>query len=518
MAGDRPILDSDQALFDRACAGAATEEDIRRLEDRLLESADARAQYLRYAAMHADLYGAVRLQRMRVKIQDQICDDRPTPESLGRLSGVGALAALAAGLLVMAMALTTAQFDRGDLVPEPAGDASARVTFPEAIGSIVRVIDVAWSPEQRPFAINDLVCQDDVLAIESGVVELAFRQGAVAILEGPAMLVVHNENYATLHRGNLAAVAPPWAKGFRIDTPKLHVIDHGTRFTVRVDDASEAKVVVDDGEVEVFRPDDRQNSRRLFTGAGVRTEGALLEDQAGTDSDAKLTSQLPNLPGRGDVVVVGDRWRDWRPGVADQPRRDGPWRHFTNVDGPFGDPASYQELLWNESRFYVLYGNVQKPNALQVEYGKVHRDGGHPGQGAEHSRDGLDHYSITAFIVPEDGSYRIEGGWLERPETKRWNEMHMLDVSTHVNDGPVLFRKVCDKNCYVAFSGALGELRQGDTIYIGVGPGGVNFNDRFRWGFYVVKELKGELKGELKSELTTGLKSKLKGVEGGDVR
>ncbi len=498
---------SDAALFDLVCAGDPTADDLRKLEARLTQSPEARVHYLQYAGMHADLHGAERFRSTRSLVRKHVLNDpvlSAPPESsavqnsaaqnsaaqtgsssAGRWRAAVGLLSLAAGLLAMVV-LSLRPGGGVDLAALPDN------VYPRAVASIKRVSDVDWSPLQRRFVVNDLVVADDVLAIESGVVEVAFRQGAVAILEGPAELAIHNENHATLRRGNLAAVAPPWAVGFRIDTPKLHVIDYGTKFVVRVDDSQddpEVQVVVSQGEVEVFQPDDRDNARRLLTGDGVRTQGQALEQQAQTDHDHKLTSQLPNLPGRDDVVVVGDRWNEWRPGTADQPRREGAWRHFTNVDGPFGDPSCYQELRWNENKHYGPEGNSPNRAPEPLRFVRVHRDGGHPGQSAQQSSDGLDHYCITGFVVPEDGCYHIEGGWLERPETKKWQELAMLDVAAHVNGGPILFQKFCDKNCFVAFSGALGQLKRGDVVYLGVGPGNENFNDRFRMGFYVVREL-----------------------------
>ncbi len=198
------------------------------------------------------------------------------------------------------------------------------------------------------YAVDHILKLGDKIQIESGLLEIEFRDGAVVVLKGPAHLVAVAGNRAELFSGQLAAFAPPWAKGFRVDTPGLGVIDHGTRFAVRVDTTA-AKPAVDvlvaEGEVEILEGSEATEGRRLFAGQGVRSDGREL-NQDNDDNVMDLVAELPKeLKGR-DVVVAGDRWRDWQPGESGQPNRKGPWRYFTNVDGPFGEPSFYQELLW----------------------------------------------------------------------------------------------------------------------------------------------------------------------------
>jgi hypothetical protein len=190
-------------------------------------------------------------------------------------------------------------------------------------------------------------------------------------------------------------------------------------------------------------------------------------------------------------VVVGDRWEDWTAGTIDQPRRVGPWRYFANVDGDFGDVDSYVELLWNPHGYFCPQGSTAAQSPPPLEFVKVHRDGGHPGRGRFQELSDRDHYSITAFIVPEDGHYLIEAGWIERPEAKVWVESHQLDVAIHVNrEAPVMHRVL--NQAFMKFATDLGERQAGDVVYVGVGPSGWAYNDRFRWGFYVVRELTPE--------------------------
>jgi hypothetical protein len=273
----------------------------------------------------------------------------------------------------------------------------------------------------------------------------------------------------------------------------LDVIDHGTEFAVSVGattDAPLVNVVVTEGVVEVLQGADGQNGKRLHAGQGVRSDGQPT-DQREDAAARKLTEHLPKRPEIKNAEVVAYRWEDWPIGVEGKPRRAGAWRYYTNSRGPFGEPDLYDELIWDgQSKSYRSPG--WKSGSENDKHVRVHRDGGHPGKGSDQSEDRINHYSITAYIVPQDGRYRIESGWLERPEPARWDLDHVLDIAVNVNDGPMLVLKDCNRSCYATFSGSLGKLRAGDVIYAGVGPSGVDYNDRFRWGFFIVREVDGD--------------------------
>lgn len=496
------ISDTEQGLFDLACAGQLDEKSRCELQKLLRSSATARRRYLAYAGMQADLFGVVRIKRVREQIVEKI--DRAestipaplisTPPSLIRVTSRLRLAtvalAIAAGLMFVAFGPHAVEPERATNEPNGLAGWSDGDRWPGLIATIRRVEAVRWSHGAQRFGLSDLLRPGDAIRFEDGLVEIEFRQGAVVVLEGPAHLVPDNANGATLLAGKLAAVAPPWATGFRVDTPGLDVIDHGTEFAVSVEPGAggpSVNVVVTEGEVELVTADKDNSGRRLFAGDGVRSKGQRVED--GDDAAARLlTDQLPNHPELKNAVVVGDRWLDWLPGIEGTPRRDGAWRHYTNSGGRFGNPSCYEELVWeslNES--YRPAGYEERPHLNQ--YVRVHRDGGHPGKGRRQGFGEFDRYSISGFVVPEDGVYRIEAGWLERKETKEWKLDQLLDVAVHVNDEPIVVQEFCNRNCYVKFNGSLGERKAGDIIYVGVGPSGVDHNDRFRWGFYVVREV-----------------------------
>lgn len=493
----------EQLLYDAVCSGQLDAEARGRLQALLRESEPARRRYLDYVALHSDLFGAVRVARVRQELIALMESESVVPrETPARLNVIGrnaarhwrwpvTAAALAASILILVQVTGVMRIaddsERKPLVAE--SDPADADRWPGLVAQINRIESVVWTPGAQQLAPTEMLSVGSEVSIDGGLVEIEFRQGAVVVLEGPARLIAESANSANLLRGKLAAVAPPWATGFRVDTPGPDIVDHGTEFAVSVaggSDTPKVNVVVTEGEVEVL-PDSKQvKGRRLRAGQGVRSSGAQLED--GDDVAAReLTKMLPKRPEFKNAVLVANRWAEWSPGSEGQPCREGRWRYYTNVGGPFGDPTCYVELVWDQPSH--AYRHPQHGSQLnEFYYVRAHREGGHPGKGNTQSRDKLDHYSITAYTVPEEGVYRLEAGWLERRWARRWDQDHVMDIAVHVNDREVSMRDYCDRSSFVSFRKPLGMLQAGDTIYVGVGPNGVDHDDKFRWGYYIVRE------------------------------
>ncbi len=119
------------------------------------------------------------------------------------------------------------------------------------------------------------------LHLNSGTAEVAFDQGAVVILEGPAWLELQSINSGVLHRGKLIAHVPPAAIGFTIRTPTTTVVDFGTDFGIVAGALGETEVHVFNGEVELMPRSvvmDPISRRRLIEGQAASLE--LLPIQA----------------------------------------------------------------------------------------------------------------------------------------------------------------------------------------------------------------------------------------------
>ena len=89
------------------------------------------------------------------------------------------------------------------------------------------------------------------LHLSGGSVELTFASGAVVVVDAPAQVRVVDRGTLALDAGAVAAHVPPAARGFRVNSPGLSVVDLGTNFGVRtLDDGAAAEVHVFTGTVE----------------------------------------------------------------------------------------------------------------------------------------------------------------------------------------------------------------------------------------------------------------------------
>ncbi len=294
------------AYFDRICSCDIDAEALAELQMVLRTQPDAPAMFLQYMSMHADMYGAVRLSRVRKIFESEVqlrVDATPTLRTHAKRWGTRLVPILAIAAAVLLL-----------LWPTGPPQAEPILNWPDAVATLNRVEGVVWSETGSQYDVTSILTSGNSLQFLSGLVELELRQGAVVVLEGPAHLVVDDVNRATLLDGKLAAVVPPWAKGFRVDTPGIDVVDHGTRFSMSVSSAAagepEVKVLVAEGEVELLEADQPHQNRRLFAGEGVRVNHGVLTQHNHDEAATHLVEKLPGNDGKRDAVIVGDRWRE----------------------------------------------------------------------------------------------------------------------------------------------------------------------------------------------------------------
>ena len=87
------------------------------------------------------------------------------------------------------------------------------------------------------------------LVVTQGVVELKFRNEVRAVVQAPADLTLRAGNALELTKGTGWFHVPEKARGFRVDTPELEVVDLGTTFGVRSDAGLGDEVHVFQGKV-----------------------------------------------------------------------------------------------------------------------------------------------------------------------------------------------------------------------------------------------------------------------------
>ena len=158
--------------------------------------------------------------------------------------------------------------------------------------------DAVWTGESD-FSENGWI-GDGPLQLQSGIVELAFNSGARAFVEGPALLSVESENRTFLQSGKLTAEVSPQASGFTVNTPRMNIMDIGTRFGVSVDPKTgETEVHVMEGLVEASRSNGNTVSQLIEEGSAMRADSRSLSalESIGYAGDAfSLTAGPSSLP------------------------------------------------------------------------------------------------------------------------------------------------------------------------------------------------------------------------------
>ncbi len=169
----------------------------------------------------------------------------------------------------------------------PPSDRHAK-TPPAFAARVERSEGLVWSPASLPKVREDGWLSPGILHLESGTAVIAFNSGATALVEGPAELSIESVNRMFLKSGRVAADVPPQAFGFTVNTPRLNVVDLGTRFGVSVDEEGNSELHVMEGEVAASRT----------SGNAVAT---VVREGLALRADNRTRSELIPVPYGGDT-------------------------------------------------------------------------------------------------------------------------------------------------------------------------------------------------------------------------
>lgn len=230
----------DQDIIDLAdlCGGAVdqtlSEAQAARLSIWISESAEARRFYVRMMGLSASLCAYA--GEMQADEADLTPHTHPTLP-IWRRPGALALAAVALISFSAVAALLLTDW-KSNLITE------------EFVAHLTGMKDCRWNSDADSIVAGSALRKGQILALESGTVEVTFDCGAKVALTGPAVLELNSAWDATLIRGKLTANVPPEAIGFRIANPAVEVVDLGTEFSVVTDENGVSEVFVLKGTVE----------------------------------------------------------------------------------------------------------------------------------------------------------------------------------------------------------------------------------------------------------------------------
>lgn len=154
------------------------------------------------------------------------------------------------------------------------------------------------------------------LALDRGIAQLAFRNGAQIVLEGECGFEIIDEMTVTLTHGKMWAHCPESAYGFKVLTPGgREIIDLGTEFGVEVTASGATDVHVFDGLVDVISLD--STPQRLSAGsalswatadAAVKQSAAEPDKFVSADSLAskRFLAYRDHINSRNDLLLYYD--------------------------------------------------------------------------------------------------------------------------------------------------------------------------------------------------------------------
>lgn len=209
---------------------------------------------------------------------------RPTPRRLPAWNPWWAVA----GLTAVAVGVFVAMRSNGPPTESPVGRdlaGSAAPLNPPAIGMLSHVVEAAWA-DGEPDRIEGAELPTGWLRLALGTVQIDLFSGARLFVEGPAQLELRSPNEAFLLSGKVACELNDSARGFRLLTPGLTVVNQGNSYGVKVSESGEQEVHALDGKVTVGRLGETGTSQ-------IQAKQAKRLDDAGLSETPFRPEQFP---------------------------------------------------------------------------------------------------------------------------------------------------------------------------------------------------------------------------------
>lgn len=249
-----PSPDFDDAVA-AVCDGHASEEQMRALNTVLRGTPAARDDYLFRVELHAriasepDLFAAPASSKdvagpgARVNPVPQSQNPvAPSPTSISKFTArrpsYAWVLAMAACFLLLAGGIALWLNRPGN-----------HETTHSAVAMLTRTVDARWNPVTGTIR-NGSALGPGWLHLDSGLAQVVFYSGTRVVIEGPAEVQLLSRNEMACRRGRLLAEVPQAARGFRLRTEQLDLVDLGTAFGVDAT-ASRSDIHVFKGTVEL---------------------------------------------------------------------------------------------------------------------------------------------------------------------------------------------------------------------------------------------------------------------------
>lgn len=150
------------------------------------------------------------------------------------------------------------------------------------------------------------------------------------------------------------------------------------------------------------------------------------------------------------------------------------WTYMCNSQGAIGDPSNYSALAWNSNQSVYTQGGADYPTAagyLWMEKWSVQ-----PGYGAADDPSGVGRYAIAAYTIQAGEAGQVS---ITNSAVKTWNgynadaNAYGVTLSVYVNNSSTPINTITGIfDTAQSFDWTLGTLKEGDVVYVAVGPTG----------------------------------------------
>lgn len=335
---DDGVLD----LVEAVVTGTGDDDSIPRLDALLASSSKVRSLFLDYVDLHSGLrrrfanpadgtpYEADR------DLVELASNKDATPGGSYWRYGISMMLAVSACLA--GIWLAGANTPEQEAAPVLAKDQQASLN---GVAVLTRGIGIEWTEGKTQHRVGAALPTGS-FEIESGVAQIEFYSGAVAVVEGPAKLDLASPMKGYLRFGKLRTRVPPGAKGFTIETDSGHVVDLGTEFTIDVSRGGDVKELhVLDGEIE-YHANNKGSAEpmSLFRGDALRLEEGSLGKEKLKVSKSRFIglTELESLA-REEASARHATWLEWQEELLNDPALIG---HYA-----YSPEASWQRTLRN---------------------------------------------------------------------------------------------------------------------------------------------------------------------------
>ena len=285
---------------------------LKKLESWLLESPDARREYVSFMDMSSSLAHYAE----EIVTDEDESDQQDTSSANTIIQFVRPSLAIAA-LLVIGFTLinfwSSNPYSTKPIQSETTiSEKSSPVEIPnESVFAVLtHTVGVKWGEgTDGPPALGQTLDLSK-LEVESGLAQLEFIRGSTVILEGPVSFEIKGSNEGSLQRGKLRANVPAVAKGFSVDLPHGRLVDLGTEFGLHVHDGGSTEIFVYKGRV---RYDGSPNTDKAFSHE-ISSGEALFVDPYGHPSWIEMPSEP--FMGTADLAFISmeqsqNRYSSW---------------------------------------------------------------------------------------------------------------------------------------------------------------------------------------------------------------